>query len=404
MLIRSHLAAMLLLTTVMVGVGAAQKAPCANRAWVEHRQSLPILCDSDIPNLLLWEQLQTRGLPYFDACATTEQGCDEYPPVTMYFMRATASLATLGGDPYSRFYAAWVLFLVACALATTFLLERMGARTVVFAAAPILLVAGMANLDLFPVMLTTAALAAFLARRDGWAGMLLGLGTSTKLFPGAALIPLAADRWRRPREDRGQRLVGATLGSWIVINAPFALLAFQGWLMFFRFNAARGPDFTSPWAVVCRWGPCPSIRGINIISAVLVVAGTGAIWSRTMRRHPGTPPWVMTFPILALILLTGKVWASHYALWILPWMAITSIPTLAIIEYQLAEVAVYLVAYHYFGTIISGEGISYEIVAILVVIRACLLLRCLYSWMQEPAPIVDVSSAPEPSNALPSGV
>jgi uncharacterized membrane protein len=262
----------------------------------------------------------------------------------------------------------------------------------------------MANLDLLPVLLTTAALAAFLARRDAWAGTLLGLGASTKLFPGAALVPLAADRWNRPREDRGQRLIGAAVGTWIIINAPFAFLAFQGWLIFFRFNAARGPDFTSPWALVCRWGPCPSIRAMNIISAVLVVAGSGAIWVRTVRRHPETPSWVLAFPIIALILLTGKVWASHYALWILPWLAITSIPTLAIFEYQLAEVAVYLVAYHYFGTVISGQGIPYEVVALLVIVRGCLLLRCLYLWMRNPIPIVDVTSAREPSEALPSGL
>jgi hypothetical protein len=83
-------------------------------------------------------------------------------------------------------------------------------------------------------------------------------------------------------------------------------------------------------------------------------------------------------------------------LWLLPWFAVTSVPWFLFVEYQLAEVAEYLVRYHYFGTVISGHGISYWVLGAIVLIRAALLLRCLMWWIHQPEPAIA-------SVALPAG-
>ena len=51
------------------------------------------LCYTDILPLYATEQLSGGRLPYLDACQHVPgERCDEYPPVTMYVMRAAASL------------------------------------------------------------------------------------------------------------------------------------------------------------------------------------------------------------------------------------------------------------------------------------------------------------------------
>ena len=48
---------MLIVTTVIFGLGAAQKTQCLRRQWVENKSGVVFLCDTDIPHLYAWEQL-----------------------------------------------------------------------------------------------------------------------------------------------------------------------------------------------------------------------------------------------------------------------------------------------------------------------------------------------------------
>ena len=86
-----------------MALGTALKSPCASGSWSDVRQ-YRFLCYSDIVPLLATEQLFERGgrLPFLDECEVREgQNCDEYPVVTMYFIRAAGWLS---GDDYTRFY------------------------------------------------------------------------------------------------------------------------------------------------------------------------------------------------------------------------------------------------------------------------------------------------------------
>jgi hypothetical protein len=139
---------------------------------------------------------------------------------------------------------------------------------------------------------------------------------------------------------------------------------------------------------------CPPTPVVNIASVGLAAAGTWWSWHAAKRRSEGLPIWISAFPLLVMVLLTGKVWSSQYSLWLLPWFAVTGVPWFLFLEYQLAEVAEYLVRYHYFGTVISGRGISYWVLGAIVLIRAALLLRCLLYWVRHPDPVIASAAVP----------
>ncbi|HEY7401039.1 MAG TPA: glycosyltransferase 87 family protein, partial [Actinomycetota bacterium] len=194
-------------------VGSIQKQPCAEGDWSDGRQ-YRWWCYTDVVPLFGTEQLAGGRLPFLDACAPAEgRNCDEYPVLTMYFMRAAASLS---GADVARFLLANEVLLGICAAAVALCLYLLvgGRRALYFALAPTLLWASFLNWDLLAVALATGALLAFLNRRDGWAGVLLGLGAAAKLYPALFVVPFVAHRLREREPDRAIGLAWASVGTW----------------------------------------------------------------------------------------------------------------------------------------------------------------------------------------------
>ena len=377
----SSLPVMLVLTSVVFLAGAAQKAPCANQGFVEGNTGVQVQCYSDVATLLRNEQLLDGRLPYLDACAPSPYNCDEYPPVTMYTMRIAAWVGN-GGDAYLHFYWVNAGLLLICALITTALLVRMGARAELFAVAPTLAIYGTMNWDLIPVAITTGALLAFFRRRDVLAGALLGLGAAAKVYPAFILVPLIGHRIATNDRRGAGRLAVAALGAWLIIDVPFILAAPGPWSTFLRFNADRLADHGTLWHVACTVGACFSPSLMNLGTIALTAGGTATVWLYLRRANPTFPRWTMGFPLLVLFFLTSKVSSSQYILWILPWFALTARAFAPYIAEQATEVLVYITIFSFFAATQGGEGVSYPIVAVMLLARAAALAWCLVMWLR----------------------
>jgi Glycosyltransferase family 87 len=377
-------ATLLILTAVVFTAGAVQKAPCADRSFAEQREGVAFQCYSDVGVLLRNEQLTGDRLPYLDACAPSAVNCDEYPPVTMYTMRAVA-WAPGNGDPYTRFYWANAVVLLVCALIVTWCLVRMGAKAEMFAAAPTLAIYGTMNWDLIPVALTTGATLAFFRRRDALSGVLLGIGAAAKVYPAFVLVPFVGQRLFDGDRTGAWRLAIAAAAAWLVVDLPFMVAAFEPWSTFLRFNADRLADHGTLWHVVCNVGICASPRIMDVGTIVLTAGGTAAIWLGLRRRRPDFPRWTMAFPLLVLFFVASKVSSSQYILWILPWFALTARDFPPYAAEQGAEVLVYVTIFSFFAAEQGGEGLSYPWVAAALLLRFAALLWCLAVWYRRVA-------------------
>ena len=382
-----HLIAMLVLTGAMVGLGALQKAPCASTSWLTEQHPGAVQCYTDLPALYRSEQLTGDRLPYVTPCTTSPVPCDEYPVVSMYTLRIAAWTAPARGDPVPWFFATTAVVLLLCALWTTWCLERLGARTILFAAAPVLLLSGTTNLDLIAVAATTTATVAYLRERRVRAGIALGVGTAAKLYPLLALLPFAAEDRRRGAERRLGGLVMSTLATTLVLNVPFAIAGFASWATFFRLNATRPADYDSLWGVPCAVDACLPDALVKVAAPLATLALATWIWRTSVRDHPDMPRWVLTFPLLIAVLLLGKVWSPQYSLWLLPWFALTRVPFSTFLAYQLSEVLEVLTRYAYFSHLQTGRGAPFAVLAIVILLRAALLLRCLFAWRRDPSPV-----------------
>jgi len=394
----------LVCVSATMAVGTAIKAPCAAGNWGDGRQ-YRWLCYSDIVPLLNTEQLVGDRLPFVNECATVaDQNCDEYPVLTMYFMRGAAWIS---GPHFGSFYYVNAALLLLCAIAIAICLYFMaGPRALYFALAPTLLVYGTMNWDLLAVAFATAALLFLLRRRDMWSGAMLGLGAAAKFYPALLVVPFIAQRLRERRPDAAVTLGWAAAGVWALVNLPFLLASAGSWLRFFTFNSQRPADFDSLWYVGCHHieFACRSVRTVNILAALIFLAGVALAWKLRARRYPDFPRWTLGFPLIAIFLLSNKVYSPQYGLWLLPWFAV-ALPGLGrFFAFEIADVGVFVTRFWWFGRLQGGWGTPQAWFEVMVVLRALVLVWCVVAWIREqhqPLPIETMplgaaaASAPE---------
>jgi uncharacterized membrane protein len=351
---------MVLAATVLTfGAGVAMKAHCASGHWADGRQFRDY-CYSDIVPLYRSESLAGGRLPYLNACqGSLAAPCDEYPPLTMYYMR----LAAWVSHSTVSFFWANVLGLGALALVTAWLLYRLvGRRALYFALAPTLFLFGSLNWDLLAVALTTGATVLFLRRKDVSSGILLGLGIAAKVYPALVLAAFAFQRWREGRRRSAAMLVAAAGAAWVAVDLPFMILSFRSWATFFRVSATRGALWDSVWyigcsrytgSIVCTWLP----RTLAEIGVGFFVVVVGLAWWARARRNPNFPLWTLGFPLIAAALLANKFYSPQFSLWLLPWFAL-AVPNLwTFILFEVADLAVFFTEFGWFGRLVVSNTI-----------------------------------------------
>ncbi|MFL5766229.1 MAG: hypothetical protein ACJ758_00100, partial [Actinomycetota bacterium] len=193
--------------------------------------------------------------------------------------------------------------------------------------------------------------------------------------------------------------------TWVVVNLPFAVAAFGSWSTFFRFNSTRSPDYDSLWYIACRaitGKPyCTHVGTIGLASFLVFVGGSVLVWRLKAARHPGFPAWTFGFPLLVVFLLSNKVYSPQYGLWLLPWFAFTLPDVRVFAAFEIADVAVFVMRFGWFGNLdphIGGwvDGVSYAMFAAAILVRAAILVWALVAWIRrepERLPLLEPDSA-----------
>jgi uncharacterized membrane protein len=378
-------------------LGSALKGPCATGEWSDGRQ-YRLLCYSDIVPLLSTEQLTDSRLPFIQPCLETGGQCDEYPVLTMYFMRVAA---WVGGSTAAGFFTANALLLWVCAAAIATCLYVLNGKALWFALAPTLLIYGFMNWDLFAVALATGALVAFARRRDGIAGMLLGLGAAAKFYPVLLIVPLIAQRLRDREPDSAIRIGWATAGTWLLVNLPFAIASPSSWSTFFRFNSARPADWDSIWFIGCKHVDITAVCGhtsrIDMASLALFASTFVVVWVVKRRREPDFARWSLAFPMLVLFLLSNKVYSPQYGLWLLPFFALGAVDFRTFVAFEAADVAVFVTRFSYFGQVTGVGGLPFGAFEVAIAVRMLILAWSVVAWVHRPT-----VELPEPETLAPA--
>jgi hypothetical protein len=357
------------------------KQQCAGPLFDAFGRSLPDwtlranrdLCYSDIQYLWIGRDINQHVFPYVHGGlafgSRLDGGSLEYPVLTGLFIW----LAAIGAHTDAAFLAHNALMLAPFGLLTAALLFALaGRRACWFVGAPALVLYAFLSWDLIPVALVTIGLAVLLAGPSRWsrrrraivAGIAFGVGGAAKFYPLMFAAPVIA--WlllpepegpageRRP-DVRGAALVAAaTVGSFALINAPFAIAGFRGWWASFQFQWSRPLDESTNsiwfWAIRPPSDDAAAQHALALVSTGATAAGMAAVLTAgflVARRRRAAYPWLpVAAALLCAYLLLNKVHSPQYVLWLLPFFVLLRIRAGWILAYFAADVCLGVGFFH----------------------------------------------------------
>ena len=376
----------LALAAICMALGLVQKSGCYSTTWSGGDSRYTQMCYSDLPYLYTGRGLAELAWPYSsDQETRSRYEVMEYPVGISYFAwgaawathwlagspdigerRASPPDSLFGTDPVQRelrwFVVVNALVFAAAVLLAAWLLSGVNPRrpwdAAIFAASPTLALTGLINWDLLAVVLVAGALWTWSRGRAGWTGLLIGLGTATKLYPlfllgGLLVICLRERRWR----DLGVA-TGAAAGTWLVVNAPAYLTGAEQWKVFWSFNSERGADLGSVWLVLSQAADHAfDPHTINVWSWLLFGAWCLGVFALGMAA-PATPRLAqLGFLVVAGFLLVNKVYSPQYVLWLLPLAALARPRWRDQLVWQGTEVLYFAMVWWYLaGELAPGGG------------------------------------------------
>jgi uncharacterized membrane protein len=377
--------AMICLTLSLAWV---QKSPCQDGAWTGLKQYRE-LCYTDVLALYYAEGLSDGKVPYQDHAV-------EYPVLTGAFMGLLGlPVHALGVHRPSInqgewFYNANAIVLGAIAVASVAALLALRRRrpwdVAMFALSPALLVTATVNWDLLAVGFAVFGVYAWAKRHPALAGLLLGLGTAAKLWPGFLFIPLLllGLRSKRLTEAFTASLVGVI--TWVLVNLPVLIGYPDSWRQFFRLNQTRAIDWGTLWYLGVHFPFIGTLPGFNKLQGDIpavnylqygLFAVCCALIGALILLAPRRPRLgQVAFLVVASFLVFSKVWSQQYVLWLLP-LAVLARPRWgAFLAWMAAEICYFCAFY---GELLGASGkpifpeTVFDLAALLRVVTVCVL-------------------------------
>ncbi|WP_369045973.1 glycosyltransferase family 87 protein [Sinomonas sp. P10A9] len=352
---------LVILTALAAVLGVVIKGYCRVNGWTTP-QHFYAACYSDLPVLFKERGFADGILPLLGQGAPFE-----YPVLTSLIAGLTALVVPGTGTTEARatgyfdvnavlLAVMWIVAVVATARSN----RRRPWDAAMLAIAPGAILAGFINWDLWSVALLAVGMYLFARNQPVWAGVLIGLGAATKLYPVLVLgaIVLLAVRTGRYRP---LWLTAAAAGvTWLAANLPAMLLDPRGWVYFFDFARDRTAGFSSiyfAWNLVVeriRYGAPLETPAVNVIATVSFSLACLAI-AFVALHAPRRPRLAqLTFLIVAAFILTNKVYSPQYVLWLIPLLALARPRWRDFLLWMLAEALHWWAVWMYLGATTSG--------------------------------------------------
>ncbi len=225
-----------------------------------------------------------------------------------------------------------------------------GSRSaLLYATAPALVFCSLVNWELLAVLFSVLALWAWSRDRPALAGVMIGLGCATKLYPVFLLWAVLVWCVRESQLPKFVRCAVAAAVAWLAVNLPIMLTSPEGWWEFWRFSGERGADLGSVWTALSELGAEPSERLVSVcFVGGFVVACLAVLVAGTRLRNSASVAQLGLLVTLAFLMLQ-KVYSPQYVLWLLP-LAVLAVPRWRLLlGWQLCEL-------FYFGAVLLHVG------------------------------------------------
>ncbi|MDQ0754742.1 glycosyltransferase family 87 protein [Arthrobacter sp. B3I4] len=358
---------LVLLTVLAALLAVLVKGYCRSNGW-ESPTQFYATCYSDFPELFRNRGLGDGAFPF-----VTAGSYFEYPVIMGFIAGATALLVPGGGVSDSRVLAyfdinatliaaAWIVTV----LATARTAGRRQWDAAMVAVAPGIVLAGFINWDMWAVGLLALGMYFFSRNKLLLAGLFIGLGTATKLYPLLILGAVLLLALRTGKIRAFLVTAGAAAATWLAVNLPAATQDPAGWKYFYQFTQSRPAGYSSPWfgynLVAGRLGWKPlGAEAINALAlnAFLAACVLIAVLALASPRRPRFAQLV--FLIVAAFILTNKVYSPQFVIWLVPLLALARPKWRDFLVWQAVEGLHWAAVWMYLGQVTSGGPTQHNI-------------------------------------------
>ncbi|MET3947539.1 putative membrane protein [Arthrobacter sp. UYCu512] len=354
---------LIMLTVLAAVLGILIKSYCRTSGW-ETPGQFYATCYSDFPELFKNRGLGDGAFPFI-----TPGTFFEYPVLMGFIAGSTAVLVPGGGVSAARILAYFDInatLIAAVWIITVLATARMARRrrwdAAMVAVAPGIILAGTINWDMWAVGLLALGMYCFSRNKLVLAGIFIGLGTATKLYP---LLILGAVLLLALRTGKVRAILvtaGAGAAAWLAVNVPVAAANTEGWRYFYQFTEDRPAGYSSPWfaynlvAGRLGWQPLQA-EAINTLALNLFVLACVliAVLALAASRRPRLAQ--LAFLIVAAFILTNKVYSPQFVIWLIPLLALARPRWRDFLIWQTVEGLHWAAVWMYLGQVTSG-GVS----------------------------------------------
>ncbi|KUM38060.1 glycosyltransferase family 87 protein [Arthrobacter sp. EPSL27] len=358
---------LILLTVLAAVTGIVLKSYCRVNGW-ETPGQFYATCYSDFPELFKNRGLGDGAFPFI-----TPGTFFEYPVLMGWIAGVTALLVPGEGVSAARILAYFDLnaaLIAAVWVVTVLATARMARRRMwdaaMVAVAPGIILAGAINWDMWAVGLLAVGMYCFSRNKPLLAGIFIGLGTATKLYPVLILGAVLLLALRTGKIRAILVTAGAAAAAWLAVNLPVAVSNTEGWKYFYQFTQDRPAGYSSPWfaynlvAGRLGWAPLQPefINGaaLNLFVLACVLIGVLAL---TAPRRPRMAQ--LAFLIVAAFILTNKVYSPQFVIWLIPLLALARPRWRDFLVWQTFEALHWAAVWMYLGQVTSGGVAQHNI-------------------------------------------
>jgi hypothetical protein len=264
----------------------------------------------------------------------------EYPALTgliMWLLSFFIKPAQFAFVDYFRLTAGFHVVLFG---ATAYLIKKLASRkwAIIFAISPAVLYSLNRNWDIWAVVTMVWAIYLFEKGKEKQSAILLAISIATKFFPLVLFFPILISCFRSKELKRFVIYFCYTVGAWVLINLPFALINFRGWSYFYEFNYSRGIGSASVWDVASRIGiSLPTSKAFLYLLNIGVFALLGWLLLKSKTNFRLSESAFLT---MFAFILFNKQYSMQYVIWLAA-LAVIAIAKLSK-KHQLSIIYVYV--------------------------------------------------------------
>jgi uncharacterized membrane protein len=203
------------------------------------------------------------------------------------------------------------------------------------------------------------------------------------------VIGLRSDDW-----NRIANLIGVTALTWFVINLPFAIANYDGWVVIYRHLFESGAELGSAWyALIQLGGPTLSVPLLNAASVLLFLAAVAVIAAITVRALKSPRLAQVAFLLVAAFALTAKGFAPQFSLWLIPLAVLARPRWRDFLIWQACEVTYFIAVWWFLAgyNVEGAKGLTPQWYAVAICVHIVGTLYFAYRVIQDiNAPQTDV--------------